>query len=92
MNNSTSGRIINATGGAVNIDTGALTMVFTAVSSNGATNDGIRLNLTTGSFTGNGGSIQEAGDQDVDLSGAPGPATTSTSNTTARSRTTPASS
>ncbi len=73
MNNSTPGRIINATGGAVNIDTGALTMVFAVVSSNGATGDGIRLHLASGTFTGNGGSIQEAGDQDVDLSGVPGP-------------------
>ena len=69
MNTVTSGSINNATGGAVDISNGTLAMAFTSVASNGATNDGIRLDNTAGTFTASGGSLQNAGSQDVDISG-----------------------
>ena len=69
MNTVTSGSINNATGGAVNISGGTLSMSFAGVSSAGATGDGIRLDDTRGTFTGSGGTLTNAGGQDIDLSG-----------------------
>ncbi|WP_243058325.1 Ig-like domain-containing protein [Nocardioides sp. SR21] len=69
MNTTTSGVINNTTGGAVDISGGTVAMTFTSVTSNGATGDGIRLDNVAGTFTGSGGSLQNAGGEDVDLSG-----------------------
>ena len=70
MNTTTSCSITNASGGGVDISGGTLSMAFVEIDSSGATNDGIRLDNATGTFTaGSGSSIQNAGGQDVDLSG-----------------------
>ncbi|HZB11316.1 MAG TPA: Ig-like domain-containing protein [Rubrobacter sp.] len=69
MNTATSGAIDNTTGKAVDISNGTLNMVFTSVSSSGSSTDGIRLDNTAGTFNAAGGSIQNATDQDVDISG-----------------------
>ena len=61
--------INNTSGKAVDISTGTLAMTFTAVSSSGSASDGIRLDNTAGTFTAFGGSLQNAIDQDVDISG-----------------------
>jgi hypothetical protein len=67
-----SGSINNATGKAVDISGGTLSMAFTGVSSGsttGSSTDAIRLDNTQGTFTGSGGTLQNATDQDVDISG-----------------------
>lgn len=69
MNTVTSGAINNPSGGAVDLSNGTLAMAFTTVSSTNAGGDGIRLDNAAGTFTGSGGSLQNAGGQDVDLSG-----------------------
>jgi hypothetical protein len=69
MNTVTPGSITNASGSAVDISGGTLAMSFSSVSSTGASNDGIRLHNTTGSFTAAAGSLQNAGGQDVDITG-----------------------
>lgn len=69
VNTVTPGSITNATGTAVDISGGTLAMTFASVSSTGATNDGIRLDNTAGTFTATGGALQNAGGQDVDISG-----------------------
>lgn len=69
MNTQTSGAIDNQTGKAVDISSGTLKMQFTGVSSNNSSTDGIRLDNTAGTFNASGGSIQNATDQDVDISG-----------------------
>src|SRR5918995_3211403 len=69
MNTATSGAIDNTTGKAVDISNGTLNMVFTSVSSSGSSTDGIRLDNTAGTFNASGGSIQNATDQDIDISG-----------------------
>jgi hypothetical protein len=69
VNTVASGSINNTSGGAVNISGGTLNMAFTSVSSANSAADAIRLDNTAGTFTASGGSLQNAGDQDVDLSG-----------------------
>jgi methionine-rich copper-binding protein CopC len=64
--------INNTAGKAVDISGGTLNMAFTGVSSgsvSGSSTDGIRLDNTTGTFNAAGGSLQNATDQDVDISG-----------------------
>ncbi|HEX5087257.1 MAG TPA: Ig-like domain-containing protein [Nocardioides sp.] len=69
MNTVTSGAITNPSGGAVDISTGTVDMRFGSITSTNATGDGIRLDNIAGTFIGSGGSLQNAGGQDVDLSG-----------------------
>ncbi len=69
MNTLTPGIINNATGGAVDISGGTLSMAFASVSSANAIGDGIRLDNTAGTFTASGGALVSAGGQDVDITG-----------------------
>ena len=69
MNTVTSGTIDNQTGKAVDISNGTLDMAFNAVSSNNSTSDGVRLDNVAGTFNAAAGSIQNAADQDIDITG-----------------------
>ncbi len=70
MNTTTAGTINNTTSGgrAVDISGGTLNMAFSSVSATGGT-QGIRLDNTTGTFTGSGGTLSSATGTDVVISG-----------------------
>ncbi len=69
MNTVTSGAISNTVSKAVDISNGTVDMAFTSVSSTNSGTDGIRLDNVAGTFNASSGSIQNAADQDVDISG-----------------------
>jgi hypothetical protein len=73
VNTSTSGTLVNTTGGAIDITGGSfggtLNLAFTTLSSSGAAADGIRLHNTSGSVTAAAGTIQSAADADVEITG-----------------------
>ena len=68
MNTETPGKIDNQTGGAVDISLGSLSMVFSSVSSTGGVR-GLKFDHTQGFFTANGGTLSNASDTDVVITG-----------------------
>jgi VCBS repeat-containing protein len=69
INTSTSGAITNTTGKAVDISGGTLNASFSAISSAGSGTQAIRLDNTTGTFTGSGGTLGSAAGTDVAITG-----------------------
>jgi len=63
--------VTNGSGAGVSLSNGALAVTFDGVSSNGGTN-GVGLTNVTGSFAINGGTIQNATNNGIDIAGSSG--------------------
>ena len=61
---------INTTGKALDINGGTMDMVFSTVTSNGSPTEAIELDSAAGSFTANGGTLQNATNAVVDIDNA----------------------
>ena len=67
--NTQTGGLVNATGRAINLDSGTINATFTSVSSAGSATEGITLNNVSGTLTMNGGAITNANGADVAITG-----------------------
>jgi VCBS repeat-containing protein len=61
---------ISTTGKGLDINGGTMDMVFSTFTSNGSPTEAIKLNNAAGSFTANGGTLQNAANAVVDITGA----------------------
>jgi methionine-rich copper-binding protein CopC len=60
---------ISGSGPAVDLSTGTVSVTINSLSSNGSGAEGIRLDNLAGTFTGSAGTLQNATNEDVDISG-----------------------